>query len=395
MNRTFSKPKNGNKNILNLQKEARPLKDPRIETLAKNLISYSVELKRGEKVLIEVSGSETILTGEIIKQVYQAGGIPFVNIKSPRISRELLMGATEESIKAMASYDIVRMKDMKAYIGIYAADNVNEFSDVPPEKLKIFMEHYSKPVHSNIRVRNTKWCVLRYPTPSMAQMAEMSTEAFEDFYFNVCNLDYNKMSKAMDPLVELMEKTDKVKILGPGTNLSFSIKGIPAIKCDGKFNIPDGEVFTAPVRESVEGHITFNTPTVFQGETFYNIYLEFKKGRIIKATSDKTEKLNHILDTDKGARYIGEFAIGLNPYVEKPMKDTLFDEKIMGSFHLTPGHCYDESSNGNESAIHWDMVCIQRKEYGGGEIYFDDVLVRKDGIFVLDELKDLNPKALR
>lgn len=368
------------------------MKDMRLKQLAETLVSYSIELKPEEKVLIELSGNGIHLASEIIKQVYKIGGMPFINVKTPRLTRVLLMGASEESIKTLASYDLVKMKDMNAYIGISGGDNANEFSDVPAEKLKIFMEHYSKPVHSQIRVKKTKWCVLNYPTPSMAQKAEMSTEAFEDFYFDVCNLDYVKMSKAMDPLVELMEKTDKVRIVGPETDLSFSIKGIPAIKCDGKFNIPDGEVFTAPVKDSVEGYITFNTPTVYQGDTFNNIYLEFKEGRIIKACSDKTGKLNKILDTDVGARYIGEFSFGVNPYIMKPMKDILFDEKIMGSFHLTPGHCYEESNNSNESAIHWDMVCMQRTDYGGGEIYFDDILVRRDGLFILEQLKGLNPR---
>lgn len=368
------------------------MKDPRIRKLAEILVSYSIELKPGEKVLIELSGNGIHLADEIIKQIYKVGGMPFVNVKSPCLTRVMLMGASEESVKALASYDLVRMKDMNAYIGISVGDNANEFSDVPAEKLKIYAEHYSKPVHSQIRVKRTKWCVLNYPTPSMAQKAEMSTEAFEDFYFNVCTLDYKKMSKAMDPLVELMGETDKVRIKGPGTDLSFSIKGIPAIKCDGKFNIPDGEVFTAPVKDSVEGYITFNTPTVYQGDTFNNIYLEFKDGRITKAVSDKTDKLNNILDTDEGARYIGEFSLGVNPYIMSPMKDILFDEKISGSFHFTPGHCYEESDNGNESAIHWDMVCIQRADYGGGEIYFDDILVRKDGIFILERLKGLNPR---
>ena len=243
-------------------------------------------------------------------------------------------------------------------------------------------------------MEHTKWVVLRYPNSAMAQMAEMSTEAFEDFYFKVCNLDYAKMSRAMDGLIELMSRTDRVRITGEGTDLSFSISGLPAIKCDGHRNIPDGEVFTAPVRDSVNGRITFNTPSKYQGFTYENVTLEFRDGRIVNASANDTERINKLLDTDEGARYVGEFALGFNPYIEKPMKDTLFDEKIKGSFHFTPGSCYDECSNGNKSAIHWDLVCIQRPEYGGGEIWFDDVLVRKDGVFVLKELEPLNPEKL-
>jgi aminopeptidase len=223
----------------------------------------------------------------------------------------------------------------------------------------------------------------------------MSTENFEDFYFDVCNLDYSKMSKAMEPLKEYMEKTDLIRIIGPGTDLEFSIKGMPAIKCDGKMNIPDGELFTAPLKESVNGKITYNTPAVYQGYTYESIFLEFKNGKIINAKANNTEKINKILDTDEGSRYIGEFSFGFNPYIQKPMKDTLFDEKIDGSFHFTPGSAYDECDNGNKSAVHWDLVCIQRLEYGGGEIYFDGKLVRKDGRFIPPALHVLNPENLK
>jgi aminopeptidase len=222
----------------------------------------------------------------------------------------------------------------------------------------------------------------------------MSKEAFEDFYFKVCNLDYSKMGQAMESLVEYMNKTDKVRIVGPGTDLTFSIKDIPAIPCAGEMNIPDGEVFTAPVKDSINGKLSYNTPAVYQGYTYENITLEFKDGKIINATANDTERINKVFDTDEGARYVGEFAIGVNPYVVTPMKDTLFDEKIKGSFHFTPGSCYEEAPNGNDSAIHWDLVCIQTPEYGGGEMYFDDVLIRKDGLFVIDELKCLNPENL-
>ena len=370
------------------------MKDPRIQKLAENLINYSVGLKPGEKVLIETIGFEVPLAKELIKQAYKAGGIPYITIKNSELLRVLLTECSEEQIKAMMSFELARMKEMQAYIGIRASENVSEMGAVPEEKMKIFMEHYQKPLHSEQRVRFTKWCILRYPNHSMAQLANMSTDAFEDFYFNVCNLDYSKMSKAMGSLVKFMEKTDRVRIAGKDTDLSFSIKGLPAIKCSGHHNIPDGEVFTAPVRDSVNGVITYNTPAVYQGVTFDNIRLEFKDGRIIKATANESERINKIFDTDEAARYIGEFAIGVNPYIEKPMKDTLFDEKIKGSIHFTPGSSYDNCFNGNKSAIHWDLVLIQRPEYGGGEIWFDNTLVRKDGLFVVPELLCLNPENL-
>jgi aminopeptidase len=256
------------------------------------------------------------------------------------------------------------------------------------------MREYSSPV-TDERVNNTKWVVLRWPNNSMAQLANSSLEAFEDFYFDVCNIDYSNMSKAMDSIIELMDKTDKVRIKGPGTDLTFSIKGMPTIKASGERNIPDGEVFTAPVRDSVEGELSFNAPAVYQGITYENIYFRFEKGKIVEAKANFTDKINEVLDTDEGARYLGEFAMGLNPYITKAMKDPLFDEKIMGSIHITPGKCYEETPNGNKSSIHWDLVLIQTPEHGGGEIYFDGKLIRKDGRFVLEELQCLNPENLK
>ncbi len=369
--------------------------DPRVKELAENLINYSVELREGEKILIQVWGSENQLARELVKEAYKVGGIPFVEVSDELIERELLKGVTEEQLVARAEYSKVRMKDMDAYIAIRASQNITQNADILSEKMQLYMEEFITPVHGEIRVPETKWVVLRYPNHSMAQSASMSTEVFEDFYFNVCNLNYAKMSKAMDSLVELMEDTDKVRIVGEGTDLTFSIKDIPAIKCDGKLNIPDGEVFTAPIKESVNGVLTYNTPAVYQGYTYNNIRFKFKDGKIIEATANNTEKINQVLDTDQGARYIGEFALGVNPYIEEPMTDTLFDEKIKGSFHFTPGRCYDEADNGNQSSIHWDLVCIQTPEYGGGEIYFDEKLVRKDGRFVLDRLQELNPENLK
>jgi aminopeptidase len=240
------------------------------------------------------------------------------------------------------------------------------------------------------RVKKTKWVVLRWPTASMAQLASMSTAGFEDFYFEVCTLDYRKLQPGMRALRTLLQKTDRVEIKGPGTDLRFSVKGIPAIICGGDRNIPDGEVFTAPVKNSVEGYVTFNAPTIYQGTGFDGIRLQFRNGKIIEAASNQTEKLNTILDSDRGARYIGEFSLGFNPYILQPMRDILFDEKIAGSFHFTPGQAYEEADNGNRSQVHWDMVSIQRPDYGGGEIYFDGKLIRRDGDFLPKPLRSLN-----
>jgi aminopeptidase len=371
------------------------MKDPRIEKLAKNLINYSVRLQKGEKVLIENFGLQRELVSALVKEAYAAGGYPFVLLKDQQIDRSLLLGAQEEHFNMIAEFEANVMSQMDGYIGLRSGDNINEQSDVPADKMKVFGSTVGKKVHSNIRVPKTKWVVLRYPTSSMAQLAKMSTEAFEDFYFEVCNLDYGKMDKAMDSLADLMNRTDKVQLKGPGTDLTFSIKDIPAIKCAGRLNIPDGEVYTAPVRDSVNGVVTYNSPSPYHGFTFENVKLTFKDGKIIEATANDTERINKVFDTDEGARYVGEFAIGVNPYIQNPMQDILFDEKIDGSFHFTPGQCYDDAFNGNHSNIHWDLVNIQRPEYGGGEIYFDDVLIRKDGRFVIPELEGLNPENLK
>lgn len=371
------------------------MRDPRLKRLAQNLVQYSIDVQPGENVLINMIGEEKELVKCLIEEVANRGGRPFVEMSDRSVLRTMLMHATQEQIELWASLDLERMKQMHGYIGVRSGDNVNELSDVPKDKMRLYEKLYSNPVHSEQRVKKTKWVVLRYPTPSMAQLANMSTEAFEDFYFDVCNLDYAKMERAMDPLKALMDRTDKVRIVSPGTDITFSIKGIGSKKCCGHRNIPDGEVFSAPVRDSVNGTITYNAPSVYSGVTFQNISLTFENGKIVKAESNDSERLNEILDTDEGARYIGEFAIGFNPYILHPMNDILFDEKIAGSLHFTPGQAYEDTDNGNRSAVHWDLVLIQRPEYGGGEIYFDDVLIRKDGIFVLPELEGLNPDHLK
>jgi aminopeptidase len=370
--------------------------DPRYEKLAKVLIRYSTALQKDEKILIEATDAPPEMVQAILREALAVKAIPVLELKTLRLQRELFLGATEERMKFIAKSELARMKGMDAWIGIRGLLNTKELSDVPTKKLQLYETHWLKPVHLQQRVRHTKWVILRVPTSSMAQNAKMSSDAFEDFYFDVCTgVNWKKASRAMDPLVELMNNTDKVHIKGPGTDLTFSIKGIPAIKCDGHLNMPDLEVFTAPVKNSVNGVLQYNTPSTQRGFSYENVRLVFKKGKIVEATANDTKRLNAILNTDEGARFIGEFAFGLHPLIKQPMDDTLFDEKINGSFHFTPGNAYeDEADNGNRSAIHWDMVCIQTPEYGGGEIYFDDKLLRKDGRFVPKNLHGLNPENL-
>ena len=369
--------------------------DPRILKLADQLVHYSCRVQPGENVLIENIGSCNDLTKALIKAVYAAGGVPFLWNGERSLDRELLLNCTEAQLTQMAEVDAAMMQKMQAYIGIRGGANDSEYADVPSDKMNAYMKFYWTPVHGRIRVPKTKWVILRYPSPSMSQAAGMSTESFEDYYFKVCCLDYARMSRAMDALCAVIERTDKVHIVGPGTDLTFSIKDLPAIKCDGACNIPDGEVYTAPVRESVNGTLSYNTPSLEGGFTYTDIRFVFKDGKIVEATANDTKRINEQLNLDEGARYVGEFSFGLNPYITFPMKDTLFDEKIAGSIHFTPGACYDECNNGNKSAQHWDLVLIQTPEYGGGEIWFDDVLIRKDGRFVIPELDCLNPENLK
>jgi aminopeptidase len=362
--------------------------DARFDKLAKLLVEYSIRLKRNETVLIEGFDIPDEMTIALIRAVRNAGGVPFAQTYHVRVNRALALEASDRQLNLMASHELARMKKMNAYIAVRGSNNITELSDVPPEKMKL-IGRKMRPVQDQ-RVKKTKWVVLRWPTPSMAQLAGMSTEAFEDFYFDVCTLDYRKLQPGMKALKRLMEKTDRVQIKALGTDLSFSIKGIPAVICGGDRNIPDGEVFSCPVKDSVEGHVTFNAPSIYQGIAFDGIRLEFKRGKIVAATSNETQKLNKILDSDPGARFVGEFSLGFNPRVFEPMRDILFDEKIAGSFHLTPGQAYEEADNGNRSQVHWDMVSIQRPDYGGGEIYFDGKLIRKNGEFLPNQLQSLN-----
>ncbi|HEX7618852.1 MAG TPA: aminopeptidase [Verrucomicrobiae bacterium] len=367
--------------------------DPRYTKLAKLLVNYSTQIKKGDRALLDMIDVPDEFTVELIRAVRAAGGTPLVEVRHTRISRELLLEMNGKQAALVRDIEMFRMKKMQAYIAIRGSANISENSDVPSDRMQLY-SRIIRPVQ-DYRVNKTRWCVLRWPTPSMAQAAGMSTEAFEDLYFDVCTMDYARMGRAMVPLERRMKRADKVRLKSPGTDLTFSIKGIGAKMCKGDRNIPDGEVFSCPVKDSVNGVIQFNTPTIYSGTKFENVRLEFKDGKILAASANNSKRLNEILDTDAGARYVGEFSLGFNPFILNPMCDILFDEKIAGSLHFTPGQAYEECDNGNRSAVHWDMVLIQRKEWGGGEVWFDGELIRKDGIFLTKDLKPLNPANLK
>jgi aminopeptidase len=366
--------------------------DPRFLQLADGLVGFSTALKKGERVLIDSFDVPDAMVVALVQAARRRGALPYVQLHRARITRELALEAVEGQFGPHAEIELARMRKMDAYIALRGSDNIFESSDVPPDKVRL-VSRLMKPVQDH-RVGKTKWVVLRWPTPAMAQQAAMSTEAFEDFYFRVCTLDYRRMAPGMKALKALMARTDRVRIVGPGTDLRFSIKGIGAKECGGQYNIPDGEVFSCPVRDSVEGFVQFNAPTVYLGTSFDNVRLAFSKGKVVEATSSNNQRLAEILDSDAGARYIGEFALGFNPHILEPMRDILFDEKIAGSFHFTPGQAYAECGNGNQSQVHWDLVCIQRPEYGGGEVWFDGKLIRQGGLFLPKALQQLNPDHL-
>ena len=371
--------------------------DERITKLAENILKNSVELKKGEKIYIEAfSESTKDLFNEFIRIAAKMGAVPFYFYNDNSFVKNLVENSNPNQIEQYAKWHAGLMDEMDCYVAVRGYDDLFALSDIAPAKMKAYNQIYYNMVHFDRRIAKTRWCVMRYPNDTMAAVSKMSRKALEDFFFEACLVDYKKMGKAMKPLKDLMDKTDKVRIKGPNTDLEFSIKGLKAIVCDGKMNIPDGEVYTAPVKNSINGHIQFNTDTVYGGTFYSNVYLEFKDGKIIKAESRaNNDKLQKQINVDEGARYMGEFAIGVNPYIRKEMLDILFDEKIACSLHMAIGNSYnDETFNGNRSSVHWDLVLIQDKAHGGGEIWFDDKLVRKDGLFVLPELKKLNPGNL-
>ncbi|MBE6443275.1 MAG: aminopeptidase [Alphaproteobacteria bacterium] len=372
--------------------------DDRITKLAENILKNSVKLKKGEKIYIEAfSESTKDLFNEFIRIATKMGAVPFYMYNDNSFVKNLVDNANPQQIEQYAKWHKSLMDDMDCYVAVRGYDDLFAMSDVSPAKMKTYNEIYYNLVHFDARIPNTRWCVMRYPNDTMAAVSKMSKKSLEDFFFDCCLVDYKKMGKAMQPLKKLMDKTDKVRIKGINTDLEFSIKDLKAVVCDGNMNIPDGEVYTAPVKNSINGYIQFNTDTLYGGVYYSNIYLEFEDGKIIKAESRaNNDKLQKQLSVDEGAKYMGEFAIGVNPYIRKEMMDILFDEKIACSLHMAIGNSYsDETFNGNRSSVHWDLVLIQDKAHGGGEIWFDDKLIRKDGVFVVKELQGLNPDKLK
>lgn len=365
------------------------MNDPRIKQFAEILVDYSTRVKKGDVVLINAAGFEAM---PLVKELYALclkRGAKYVEygFSVAEIDRNFYNLATKQQLDHFPQHKLDFYKTLTVYIGISAGNNSMVMANASQEAM-VSYQKVTKPLIDQ-RVKHTRWCITRYPTHAAAQEARMSLDEYEDYLFSACCIDWKVESKKQDKLKKLMDRTENVRIIASDTDLCFSISGLPGIKCDGRFNMPDGEVFTAPVRESAQGHITYNCPSIYQGKEYNGIRFEFKNGKIVDATAEAgmTEALNKILDTDEGSRYVGEFAIGVNPGIRQPMRNTLFDEKIFGSIHFTPGQAYDECDNGNRSAVHWDLVRI----LADGEIWFDGVLIQKNGRFVQKELLELNP----
>ena len=362
----------------------------KLKELANSIVSYSIHVEKDEKVLITTQSIETReFISYLIEAIYKSGGVPVLKINDPLLGAQLSEGNNEARIEVLKQIQENEVELFDSFINIRYSMNDYESKNVGGEMAKKLSQALLP--SSDVRVNQRKWVLLNYPSLLDSFKAKMTSREFNNYALDVMTVNYQKMKELIKPLKELMDKTDKVRIVSPGTDLEFSIKGMTSIPCVGEMNIPDGELYSAPIKNSVNGTITYNTPSPYQGGVYNNVSLEFKNGKIIKATCDgDNEKLNEIFNTDEGARYVGEFSLGFNPKILYPMGDILYDEKILGSLHFTPGQAYKDCYNGNDSGIHWDMVLIQRKDYGGGEIYFDDVLIRKDGMFVLEELKPLN-----
>jgi aminopeptidase len=365
--------------------------DPRIEMLAEVLVNYSIQAKPGDRVLIEGSTLAEPLIKACYAQVLHAGGHPLTNISLPGTDVLFYKYASEEQLKHIPAPRRLAMETYDARIAIIADDNTKALSNADPKKMSI----RSKATGELLKLMlersargEMRWVATLFPTSAHAQDAEMSLTEYEDFVYSACLPEaddpvgyWQRFSEWQERLVMWLKGKTRVHVKGKETDLSLSIAGRPFINCDGRMNMPDGEVFTGPVEDSMSGHVLFSYPAIYQGREVSGIHLRFEKGRVVEATAEKNEEFLHkMLEIDAGAKLVGEFAIGTSKTITKFTREILFDEKISGSFHMALGAGYPESGSKNESAIHWDMICDLRE---GGEIWVDDELLYKNGKFVI------------
>jgi aminopeptidase len=370
----------------------------RLSILAERMVNYSLKLQRGERAMIAAGHSAMPLVKVFAAECLKVGAIPFTYFMDEELTRLFLSSLPQDNDallnESIATYvdPINRMMDgVEAVVVIRSKETDTPYAGTTGKTLMAYQQQFGLLFH---RFTNEKkWIVLDWPTPLQARKARISYQAFYKFVMDVSLVDYAALHQAALPAKAVLDAADRIHITGPGTDLYFSKKGINTIIGAAANSYPDGELYTAPVKDSVEGYVTFTVPSNYMGQTFHGVRLELEQGKIVKATCKKgsQEALNAILQTDEGASYIGEFALGINPDIRQPMNDIHYDEKIAGSFHFTPGNCYNDAYNGNRSAIHWDQVCMQDPAHGGGEIWLDGQLLRKDGVFVMDIFKALNP----
>jgi aminopeptidase len=359
------------------------------QQLAKKILNFSCELQSDQNVMLQLVGLNGIgLLRALVEETRAMDAHPFVQIEDTEIQRMLVETGDSAFWKNQAEVEgLPLMEQMDAFVGIRASLNIYEQAEAGKEANKAYSDEFATPVHFKERVKNTRWVVLRYPSEAFAMNAKMPTQKFREFYYNACLLDYRELAEAMKPLHKRLKETNTIQLKGEDTDIEFSVKDQNWIPCYGEKNIPDGELFSSPILDSVNGHITY-APSVYQGKPFEFVKLEVKDGVVVDFDSSNNEALQEILDTDEGARRFGEFSFGLNPVIKEPMYDILFDEKIYGSNHLTLGNDYEEAPNGNESSIHWDLVCI------GADVYLDGEKIREGRTFIVDDLKGLNPANL-
>ncbi|MGA5691437.1 aminopeptidase [Cytobacillus pseudoceanisediminis] len=360
-----------------------------MKILAKKMVSHSLGIKNGQKVYIDVLGRPSSFVEYLVRSIYEEGGKPFVKETDFSSYRALIEGGDKVHFEQLANYEVSKINAMDAYISIRADENIYELSNIDEKKYQVFLENYIFPIQMAMASLD-KWLLIKWPTAGMAQLAKMNTNSFNELFFKSCTFDYKKMAEKVKPLKERLENADQVRIVSPNTDLRFSIKGMSSFVCDGRYNLPDGEIFTAPILDSVNGKIKFNVPASLMGMNFDDINLEFENGQIIHASCNNMGQLLKLIEKDRGSKQIGEFGIGLNTNIKHTTNSLIFDEKMSGSIHLALGQAYEMADNGNKSSIHLDMVLNQSLEQGGGELYFDNELIRKDGLFVPSDLVDLN-----
>jgi aminopeptidase len=360
-----------------------------MEYISELIVHHSLCLKRGERVLIDVIGQPEEFIKELVNCVYKIGAEPIVQYFPVGLMKSLISGVSPGQLAFWVKNQLNLLENVQAYVSIREEENSYEYYDLPDDTYKLYVSQYVKPTQMKA-LGLERWLLLKLPTAGMAQKAKLSTEGLNRLFYNSISMNYREFASKVQPLADRLSHTDRVRIVSPYTDLQFSIKGIPNLICDGKFNLPDGEIFTAPVLNTVQGEIRFNISTTFLGRVYSDIQLEFNKGKLVKATGNCPDDIMALLSTDEGASRIGEFGIGLNPYIQQPTNNLCFDEKMAGSVHLAMGQCFSLASNGNESSIHIDFVLCQLESFGGGEMYFDDKLVRKNGLFIEPELQYLN-----